>query len=132
MAVRSPASSRRIVAVVLTVVLVPSVLLVVLGWRLFEQDRASALKQLDDRRRQTADLVVARLEQAVAASEQSLRDERSRRELASHDDAAVVVVEKGRMTVTSGRVAFLPQPAPGAEIPAARFSSADELNRHGD
>jgi hypothetical protein len=132
MALKSTGSPRRIVVVVLAVVIVPSLLLIVLGWRLFQQDRDAALQQLEDRRRQTADLVVAQIEQGVSATELSIRAGQSSRDLTAHDAAAVVVVDKGGMSVVNGRVAFLPRPMPGREIPSSRFAAADDLNRRGD
>ena len=133
MPVRPVTSSRRVVGVFLALVLVPSVLLVGLGWRLFQQDRTVSLQQLQERRRQTADLAVSILEQALASAEQSLRDVASLGRVAAHGDAAAIVVERGRMSVAAGgRVAYLPAPAPGQPVRAEPFLDADEWGRNGD
>jgi hypothetical protein len=62
----------------LAVTLVPSLLLVVLGWRLFEQDREGAVLQLEQRRGDAAALVVAELEQRLTAVAAALDDEDAR------------------------------------------------------
>jgi hypothetical protein len=71
-------SPRRHAALFLAVTLVPSLLLVVLGWRLFEQDREGAVLQLEQRRGDAAALVVAELEQRLTAVAAALDDEDAR------------------------------------------------------
>jgi hypothetical protein len=65
---------RRLVVLFLALMVVPSVLLVVLGLRLFQQDRASTRQELEDRRRQAADLVVADLDRSLGETEAALED----------------------------------------------------------
>jgi hypothetical protein len=65
---------RRLIALFLALTLIPSALLVALGWSLFEQDRVNAQRELQQRREQTADLAVTTLAQIVGTAEQSLRD----------------------------------------------------------
>ena len=117
MVLRPIGSPRRIALIFLVLVLAPSVLLVALGWQLFKEDRANALQQLHERRQQTADLVVSKLEQGVVATEQSLRDAAAIGRLAEQADAVVLGVEGDRLHVVAGRPAFVPVPAPGSEVP---------------
>jgi hypothetical protein len=77
-------------------------LLIALGWRLFEQDRSVALQQLQDRRRQTADLVVTALEQALTGTEQTLRNPAALDRLTIDGDAVVIVTDASGPGVAKG------------------------------
>jgi len=130
---RSSNSSRRIVGLFLALVLVPSALLVWLGWRLFEQDRANALRQFEERRGQTADLAISILEQAVASTESSLRDTAARNRVAAHGDAVAAVIDGSRLSLAEGgRLAYSPLPDPGKDVSAQPFAEADALKQRGD
>src|SRR6187402_3594566 len=120
-----PGSPRRLAALFLALVLVPSLLLAGLGWQLFKQDRLDAVRQVDDRRGETANLAVAAIEQAIAASEQSLRGLAASGR-ARFDDAAVVMVARDQPTVVVGGPAlpFIPMPSPGVDVPSAPFLEA--------
>ncbi len=131
MVIRPIGSPRGIALIFLALVLAPSALLVGLGWRLFQEDRANALQLLHERRRQTADLVVSRLEQGLTATGGSLGDAAAIRRVTEYGDAVVLAVEGDRHEVVAGQPAFLPVPAPGREVPAAAFASADRLWHHG-
>jgi signal transduction histidine kinase len=133
MPARSLSSPRRVAATFFGLVLAPSILLVGLGWRLFEQDRAGALQQLQDRRRQTADLAVVAIEQALAGTEQSLRDPASLDRLVSSGDAVIIVGDSSRPRMTvRGRLAFTPRPDPGRGVKAEPFAAADQLWNKGN
>jgi hypothetical protein len=67
-----PGSARRLIGLVLLVTLLPSILLVALGWRLFQEDRAGELRALEERRERAADLVVSVLERALEQIEDRL------------------------------------------------------------
>jgi signal transduction histidine kinase len=121
MATRNLRSNRRVVWWFLALVLAPSLLLVALGWRLFDQDRVNAMQQLQDRRSRTADLVVAAVERAIVATEQALRDDNGRARLAAHDDAMTIVFEGDRLSLSpGGRLAYSPRPWPGLNLSDAR------------
>ena len=131
MVIRPIGSPRRIALIFLVLVLAPSVLLVALGWQLFKEDRDNARQQLHERRQQTADLVESKLEQGLAATEQLLGDPAAIRRITERGDAVVLDVGGDRQQVVAGRLAFLPVPAPGRDVPAAAFESADQLWNRG-
>ena len=63
---------RSLVALVIGVMVVPLLTLPWLGWRLLEQDRALESQQVQQRVERAADLVVAALQRAISASEQTI------------------------------------------------------------
>src|SRR4051794_16674219 len=66
------AAPRRLIILVLAMTLVPVVMLLWLGWQVLRQDRMIEGRQRADRVERAADLVVAALQRAIAASEQRL------------------------------------------------------------
>jgi hypothetical protein len=121
-------------ALCLAVTLVPSLLLVALGWLLFQQDRESEAQQLEDRRNQAVDLVVAELERHLSETARALGDPRARRALVTTDDSAVVRMAAGGTDVfPAGRLAYVPAPQTGREADETVFSTGERLeHRQGD
>src|SRR5438477_752753 len=99
---------RHLLALFLLITLVPSVLLIALGWRSLRQDRA---RQLQDSREQAADLAVSSLLQSLSATERQLQD----LSIAAADDSATVQFEPGSV---QGKVLFYPFTVAGKEAPA--------------
>lgn len=125
-------SPSRIPALFVALVVVPSLLLVGLGWQLFQQDRAGLIQQAVLRRRQAAELSASILGQSVAALERSLLDSDKPNHVADHRDAAAIIVTEGRMTAASGsQVAFLPLPSPGRQVGSAAFEEIDQWRQSG-
>ena len=126
MAARPIASPRRLAAISLALVLIPSLLLVGLGWRLFREEQTNVLQQLVERRRQTADSAVSKVDELLITLERQLA---TPAELNSHKiaggDAAIIVIERGYTSAVAGsHVAFLPVPSAGREVPAEPFAAA--------
>ena len=107
-----PGSARRLIGLVLLVTLLPSVLLIALGWRLFQEDRAGELRAIEERRERAADLVVSALERAIEQIEDRLdRPEGLDRfhDIEQAPDTALVTILPDRVEVRpAGRVAYLP------------------------
>jgi signal transduction histidine kinase len=125
---------RHLIALFLLITLVPSVLLLAFGWQLIVSDRALRARQSEERLGQAADLVVAALDQSVAAAEQSLRDPDAVRLLTQQADAVAVVFAAERVQVfPQRRLPFYPWSAPGAEPPPGVFPDLEDLEyRAGD
>ena len=90
-------SLRRPIALMLLVTLVPSILLVALGWRLFREDRDGELRALRERRERAAERVGLALQRALRQVETRLDQADPARdfgELAQAEDAAVIVFRK--------------------------------------
>src|SRR5436309_6422232 len=81
---------RNWLVLFLAVSLAPSCLLVWLGWRLFEQDRELDRQGGQERRERAADLMVAGLEQSLAAAEQRLADPSLARDRVAGEDVVFV------------------------------------------
>ena len=121
-------SPGRHVATVLAVTLVPSVLLVALGWMLFQQDRAGALRQLEERRREAANLVVAELERHLTAAASALANPDEHRALVVDDGAVVVTFFLTTATIVpADRVSYVPVAAAGREADAAAFAAGERI-----
>jgi signal transduction histidine kinase len=125
---------HRLVTLFLLVTLVPSLLLLAFGWRIVQQDRELERRQADLLREQAADVIVATLEQAVAATEQALRSESASGSIATTEDSVVLAITPSTVvTVPAGRLLFLPRAAPGQEAPAGAFTEGEDLeHRRGD
>jgi signal transduction histidine kinase len=108
---------RHLLALFLLITLVPSVLLIVLGWRSLRQDRA---RQAQDSREQAADLAVSSLQQSLSAAERQLQDSA----IAPADDSATIRFEPGSV---SGKLLFYPFTAAGNEAPAGIFAHGEDL-----
>jgi signal transduction histidine kinase len=67
--------SHRLPAAFVAIAIAPAVLLVWLGLRLYQQDQALEVQRIRERRETAADLIVARLQQALLNTEQGLTRE---------------------------------------------------------
>ena len=120
----STRAPRRLVALVVTLTVVPLAVFLGLGWKLTQQDRAIEAQQRRERLQLDADRVVAAIDRAVSASEQALAAGRT------DWPAGVVVVtfKDGTVDVTpTGRVAYVPAVTPRREVPAETFRAAEIL-----
>ena len=108
---------RHLLALFLLITLVPSVLLMALGWRSLRQERA---RQLADSREQAADLAVSSLQQSLASAERRLQNA----PLSFDEDAAAIEIEPG---LVRGKLLFYPFTVPGREAPAKTFAAGDDL-----
>lgn len=119
---------RYLVALFVAVTVVPCVLLMVFGWRLFQQDRELERQQIESDRDQTADISVAALEQAVLAAEQTLRAGRPLPGVTRADDVVVMQVTAGRLeSYLAGRLLYSPAPDPGVEAAPAVYAPGERL-----
>jgi signal transduction histidine kinase len=119
---------RQFVALFLLVTLVPSLLLLVFGWRLAQQDRASALGQIEQLRQQAASLGASSLDQALSSAIRALRDPHAAEALAKPDDAVLVIFTAERITASpSDRLAYWPVAMPGHEAPSDTFAAGEDL-----
>ena len=100
--------SHRLVAAFLAIAAGLLLLLVWLGLRLYEQDRALEVQRIRERRESAADLVVARLQQDLLRTEESLGRE------APQGDALLVTID----------------PPAADNQPAAIFQQAETLEFH--
>ena len=111
---------RHLLALFLLITLVPSVLLIALGWRSIRQDR---VRELQDSREQAADLAVSNLQQSLSAAERQLQDASA----VPADDSAVVRFEPGSV---QGKLLFYPFTSAGKEAPAGVFAPGEDLEFH--
>lgn len=119
---------RHWLGLFLLITLAPSVLLIWFGWRSLQQDRALALQSVQERRNQTADLVVSGLEQSVAAAEQSLRDSSAVSALAEPEGAVVVVLAPDHVEAfPKNRLLYYPLSPPRREASGQFFAAAEDL-----
>jgi signal transduction histidine kinase len=117
-----------LLALFLLITLVPSALLVAFGWRSLRLDRALELQQVEQRREQTADLIVTSLEQSLSGDEQSLRDRSGIEALPKTEDAAALLFTPGRIQAfPPGRLLYYPLASPGVEAPAHLFAAGEDL-----
>ena len=102
----------RPVGLVLVLTLAPSALLVVLGWRLFREDRDAELRTVRERREYAAARVGSALERAFHQIETRLSESAGADlllHLAQVSDAAVVTMHDGMIEVRpADRLAYLP------------------------
>jgi signal transduction histidine kinase len=119
---------RHWLGLFLLTALLPSTLLVWLGWRALQQDRALALQEIQERREQAADLIVSALEQSLAAAERSLRDPSAMRDLAAPQGAVALVLTPGRIEAfPQDRLLYYPVAPSLREAPPEIFAAADNL-----
>lgn len=119
---------RHWLGLFLLITLLPSTLLIWFGWRSLRQDRALALQQVQERREQSADLIVSGLEQSLAAAEKSLRDPSSIQTLAKPEAAVTVIFTPGRIVAfPKERLLYYPIASTGNEAPAGLFAAAEDL-----
>jgi signal transduction histidine kinase len=119
---------RHLFGLFLLITLAPSTLLIWSGWRSLQQDRAIALRQLQERREQAADLIVAGLEQSLVASEQALRDPSAMQALVVPEGAVAVVMNPEHIEAfPKDRLLYYPYAPAGPEAPARLFAAAEDL-----
>jgi signal transduction histidine kinase len=122
--------SRRLIALLLSVTLVPLGVLLWVGWRVLEQDRQLEQQQRRTRVERAADLVVGSLQRAIGLSEQRLA--------AGATDwpagAVSLTFVSGRLSVAPrGRLAYLPVVTADRVIPSEAFLEPEiQEFRNGD
>jgi hypothetical protein len=118
---------RRVVTLAL-VTLVSSASLLVLGWRLVQQNAALERARVEARRNEAADLLVTRLEQALEASEQTLRDREAMRLAAVSADSVTLAIVDARLEVLPyGRLLYYPVASPGDVAPDGVFAAGEAI-----
>ena len=117
-------SARSIAALFVLATGVPLATLFWLGWRVWEQDRALEDQQIRQRVERAADIAVAALERAVAASEKRLAAG-----LEDWPPGAVVVSLRAQAVRVrpAERVAYLPVSPSLPRLPDAPFAAAEAL-----
>ena len=119
---------RHLIALFLLLTLVPSLLLIAFGWRLLRQDLELELRQADARRDQAADVIVAALEQSIAAVEQAMREGRHLENAEPAGDAIAVAFTPARVVAhPANRLIFRPVADAGPEAPAALFAEGEAI-----
>jgi nitrogen-specific signal transduction histidine kinase len=111
---------RHLLALFLLITLVPSILLIALGWRSLRQDRA---QRLQDSRERAADLAVSSLQQSLSATERQLQD----LSITAADDSVTVQFEPDSV---KGKLLFYPFTVTGKEAPASVFAPGEDLEFH--
>ena len=112
----------------LTLLLVPSVLLVAFGWRVLQHNLELDQQQADNRCEEAADLAVAASQQGVAATEEKLRDQEAMRFLATTPDSVSVTFADGQLeALPHGRLLYYPVALPGESAPDAAFEPGEAL-----
>jgi signal transduction histidine kinase len=119
-------SSRQLAALFAASALLPSVLLMVLGWRLLQQESALEERRQQEVREQSADLVVTALAAELTQAEDRLQS-RPADDLTSTTASALLLTlsEAGLQTAPEGLVLHVPEPVRLPEVPPDRFVAAD-------
>lgn len=119
---------HRLIALFVLITLVPSLLLVVFGWRLFQQERAIGLQRVQEGRAQAADLAVSGLQQSLAAAERQLENADGLRSVSAPEDSVAVVFTPDRMeAVPEKRLLYYPYTTTGDHAPAGTFATGETL-----
>jgi signal transduction histidine kinase len=92
----------------LTLTLAPAAALVWLGWRFVDQDRIVEERRIQERREQTAGLIVSALQQAITTDERRLVDPVNWPELAQEDARIVVIGPNGVDIYPETRLLYYP------------------------
>ena len=117
---------RRLLFLLLT--LVSSLLLIAVGWRLLQQDFELEQQQAYARREAAADSSAIAVEQAVAATEEKLRDPEAMRFLATTPDSISVAIGDGQFeALPHGRLLYYPIALAGESAPGAIFEDGEAL-----
>lgn len=121
---------RHLIAIFLVIVLLPSALLIVSGWRLMTREETLARQA---RQSQMADVVVAELRQRIAGVATQLADGRGGFVSASDREDFVVVIFEGDTAVATpaDRLSYYPVTRAGRSIPVAAIAEAQNLRRLG-
>jgi signal transduction histidine kinase len=118
-------SSRQLGGLFLLSALLPSVLLVVLGWQLLRQDADLERRRAVEDREQTADAAVAALASELAAVEGWLRSGREPEAAGTGDGGIVMELSPGGLRVLSGRLLYLPVTPALAEASGGIIDAAE-------
>ncbi len=119
---------HRLIALFVLITLVPSVLLIVFGWRSFQQERAIGLQRVQEGRAQAADLVVSGLQQSLAAAERQLENVDGLRSLSAPEDSVAVVFTPDRVEAfPAKRLLYYPYMITGDHAPAGTFATGEAL-----
>ena len=119
---------HRLIALFVLITLVPSVLLIVFGWRSFQQERAIGLQRVQEGRAQAADLVVSGLQQSLAAAERQLENVDGLRSLSAPEDSVAVVFRPDRVEAfPAKRLLYYPYMTTGDHAPAGTFATGEAL-----
>jgi signal transduction histidine kinase len=124
---------RSLLVVFLVIVLLPSALLVVSGWRLLQQEDSLAIQERQTRREQMADDLVTILRQRIEPIEARLRDPRAEFTLPSDREDFVFAAFTANTvrTTPSRRLLYYPVTMAGREAPPAAIAEAVSLRRLG-
>jgi signal transduction histidine kinase len=119
---------RHLIALFVLLTLLPSALLLAFGWRLLQQEKALAGRQVEAEREEAADLAVSTLDRAVAGVEERLRQRQRAGEIAVTSDSVVVFFEDKQVTAAPhGRLLYYPVGTPGASARESVFQGGEEL-----
>ena len=119
---------RHLVAMFLLVTVVPSLLLLVFGWRLLQQESTLEQARSDARRGEAADLIVTALEQALAGTEETLRDSEAMRLAAVTPDSVTLAITESQLEVLPhGRLLYYPVASAGDAAPDHAFADGEAL-----
>lgn len=117
---------RHLLPLFLLLTIIPSTLLIVLGWRSVEQDLALERQRSAERFQQAADLAVSTLTQSLSFSSQSLRVPDSVAGLVQSEDAVVVRFAPNAVEAfPSNRLAYYPVVSRRGEAQPDQFAEAD-------
>jgi hypothetical protein len=116
---------RRLLAVFLVIVLVPSALLVISGWRLLRHEEVVAAQELRSQRERMADEVVTVPKQRIEAVRAQLRDPGADFTFASKrtDFVFAVFNADGVRTTPARRLLFYPVTLAGPEVSSAALDA---------
>jgi tetratricopeptide (TPR) repeat protein len=119
---------RHLVALFVLVTLFAALLLLAFGWRLLQQE-----VKLEEARREAgrvvaADLLATRLEQALSATEEVLRDPEAMRLAAVTPDSVTLVIGETQFEVLPhGRLLFYPAPSAATAAPDETFAEGEAI-----
>jgi signal transduction histidine kinase len=120
-------SSRQFGGLFLLSALLPSVLLVVLGWQLLRQDADLERQRARDDREQAADAAVAALSSELMLVEAWLREGNVPQHLTTSSDVVVVEFASAGVRVDPpARLIYLPNPPSLHEANSATFETAEQ------
>ena len=122
-------SPRHLLIWFVALTLLPAAALVWAGWWILEQDKILEQKRIDERRDGKADLVVAALQQAVAATQQRLGDSSAWQSLAVNDAFVLALSPQKVEAMPQGSLLFYPIQPVLPEAPDGSFKSAEDDER---
>jgi signal transduction histidine kinase len=122
-----PRPPRSLVVLVGGITIVPLLILVWLGWRLVEQDRALEQQQVRQRVERAADLVVTTLSRTLASFENQLESDT----VGWPDGSVVVDFTDAGARVRAGEVSYLPAVQALPEASSSVFADGERLEFRG-